>query len=178
MPPPARTLRARMPCPCLHVPCPCLRVHAVCACVPYLFSLHNVDVGIPLRSDIPLARVFQGEPTHQREHPAQLATVLAFYQPGYQTQNPPFVCPCPADRYMQLALLYLSVFHSVLLPQHDRPTYIHTHINTHTYTHIRRRTPQDTPKDMSHTHQRTSSYILHSTLQLPHNTSISTHTRH
>jgi len=60
MPLPARALRARMPDTCLHVPCPCLRVRCACTCLQCLFSLHTVDDGILLRSDIPLPRVFKG----------------------------------------------------------------------------------------------------------------------
>ena len=79
LPLPVRALHARMPCTCLHVPCPCLYVRFVCACLPCLFSLHTVDVGILLQSDIPLARVFEGAPMHRREYPAELATVMASF---------------------------------------------------------------------------------------------------
>ena len=84
---------------------------------------------------------------------------------------------------MHLALFYLSVLHSVLLPQHDRPTHIHD-TTIHTHTHIRTRTPKDTAKNMAedtaqthkhtHIHARqclTNRYVLTHT-----NTHIHTHT--
>jgi len=47
----------------------CLRAFAC------LLSLQTVDVGILLRSDIALARVFKGAPMARREHPAKLVTL-------------------------------------------------------------------------------------------------------
>jgi len=116
-----RALRARMPGTCMYMPCPCLRVRSVCACLPCLFSLHTVDVGILLRRDIPLVRVFKGAPMHWREHPADLVTVVVSFS-GWSDPKPS-VCPCPADIHMSryLALFCFSVLHSVLRPQHDRP---------------------------------------------------------
>ena len=80
MPLPSRVFRTRVPGTCLHVPCPCLQraPSSVCTCLPCWFSLHTVDVGILLRSDIALARVFKEAPMHQSEHPADLATVVVF----------------------------------------------------------------------------------------------------
>ena len=67
-------------------------------------------------------------------------------------------CPASVYMYLRLALFYLSVLHSFLLPQRDRHAHIHTHTDTHTQTHIRRHTPKDTPKDTPNMTRRTHTY--------------------
>jgi len=150
----ARAFCARMPGTCVHMPWACLRVRYVCACLPCLFSLHTVNVGILLRSDIPMAKEFKGAPMHQHEHPVEVATVVFFHSPRDQTSNPLFVRVLLVSACTllccSLACFILSYFHNMA----GLHTYTHTSIHTirHTYEDARPKTRPKTRCTRIHTH--------------------------